>query len=50
MSNEVTTISIPKEVKLKGHKAAKKMFGGEKKFSTYLQVLINADCEKKGIK
>ena len=46
----VTTVSLPLEVKKKGHKAAKEMFGKEKCFSTYLQVLINADCVARKIK
>lgn len=44
----VTT--MPKEVHEKGKKAAKKMFGSDRKFSTYLQTLIINDCEKKMIK
>lgn len=47
---KVTTISIPEKVRERGHKSAQKMFGKEKCFSSYLQVLINADCDLKKIK
>ena len=50
MSNKVTTISIAPEAIRIGHKAAEKMYGTKKKFSMYIQGLIEKDCKRKKIK
>lgn len=50
MGRNVTTISMPVEVKKRGQRAAQKMFGSDRKLSAYLQYLINQDCDKKKIK
>lgn len=50
MPYKILTISLPLKVDRRGHEASVEMFGSEKKFSTYIQVLINADCDKRKIK
>lgn len=45
---EITTISLPPEVKRRGKKASVKMFG-RMNLSGYIQSLINDDCDKKNI-
>lgn len=50
MTQIITTITLPEEIRRKGKEAAKRIFGNSKKFSTYLQMLISEDCEKRNIK
>jgi len=50
MAHKTVTISLPHKVNENGRKAAKAMFGSNKKFSTYIQTLINEDCRKRKIK
>jgi hypothetical protein len=49
MAKEVATISIAKPIKNKAQRASKEMFG-RVNLSGYLQVLIDRDCNERGIK
>jgi len=50
MTCKTVTITLPKKVNENGRKASKDMFGSDRKFSTYIQALINKDCKERKIK
>lgn len=47
-TDSITTINLPPNIKGRAKKASKKMFG-RVNLSGYIQVLINKDCDEKGI-
>lgn len=49
MASDITTISLPKDIKSKAQAASRDMLGYVN-LSAYLKVLIDKDCKERNIK